>query len=116
MMSRVRQAAKILGKSGIVFLILLVLYFIFSLSGHGVLAAFMFLALLPPTAILIFRGFRWVKQHSLWSLRNRLLVVYGLIGVLPILLLFTLVGRGIWALTDELAIYLATSPCANFGA
>ncbi len=109
MMSRVRQVVKILGKSGIVFLILLALYFIFSLSGHGVLAAFAFLALIPLVVILIVRGFRWVKQNSLWSLRNRLLVVYGLIGVLPVLLLFTLVGLGIWALTDELAIYLATS-------
>ncbi|MGH9583684.1 MAG: PP2C family protein-serine/threonine phosphatase, partial [Bryobacteraceae bacterium] len=46
---------------------------------------------------------------SLWSLRNRLLFVYGLIGVLPVLLLFALAGVSAWALMDELAIYLANS-------
>ncbi len=66
MMSRVRQVVKILGKSGIVFLILLALYFIFSLSGHGVLAAFSFLALIPLVVILIVRGFRWANSQELF--------------------------------------------------
>jgi sigma-B regulation protein RsbU (phosphoserine phosphatase) len=108
-MSRLRQVRKLLGKSGIDFLITLALYCIFYFTGHGVLAALCFLALIPPALILLFRAFRWVKRNSLWSLRNRLLVVYGLIGVLPVLLLFALVGVGAWALMNELAIYLANS-------
>lgn len=108
-MSRVRQAVRLLGKSGIVFLVALTFYLLFSLTGHGGLAALFFLALIPPAIILAVRSFVWVKNHSLWSLRNRLLVVYGLIGVLPILLLFALVSIGAWALMNELALYLASS-------
>jgi phosphoserine phosphatase RsbU/P len=108
-MSRVRQAVRFLGKSGIDFLITLALFFLFSLTGHGLLAVLCFLALIPPAVILIVRSLRWVRSHSLWSVRNRLLVVYGLIGLLPVLLLFVLVAIGAWALINELAIYLASS-------
>ena len=65
------------------------------------------------------RGLRYISRHSLWSLRNRLLTVYALIGILPIILILILVGLGAWSLTSELAIYLASSeldrrldPCA----
>ncbi|HEY7307508.1 MAG TPA: SpoIIE family protein phosphatase [Bryobacteraceae bacterium] len=109
MMSRVRQVAKFLGKSGIDFLITLALYLVFYFTGHGALALLAFLALIPPGVILVFRGLRYLQRNSLWSVRNRLLFVYGLIGFLPILLLFVLVGLGAWALMNELAIYLARS-------
>lgn len=109
MMSRVRQVAKFLGKSGIDFLITLLLYLGFYFTGHGALALLAFLALIPPGIILVFRGLRYLQRNSLWSLRNRLLFVYGLIGFLPILLLFVLVGLGAWAMMNELAIYLARS-------
>ncbi len=108
-MSRVRQAVRLLGKSGIAFLITLVFYFLFSFTGRDGLAALCILILIPPGAILALRGFRWFRRNFLWSLRDRLLVVYGLIGVLPILLLFALVAIGAWALMNELALYLASS-------
>ncbi len=108
-MSRVREAARQLGKSGIAFLIALVLYFLFYFTGQGRLLLLDILALIPLLAVVAFRALRFVKRHSLWSLRNRLLVVYGLIGVLPVLLLFVLIGLGSWALMNELAIYLASS-------
>jgi len=108
-MSRLRQIARYLGKSGIAFLVALAFYLLFYFTGHGALALLAFLALLVTAAILIFRGLRYMQRHSLWSLRNRLLFVYGLIGFLPILLLFVLFGLGAWALMNELAIYLARS-------
>lgn len=78
-------------------------------TGYGLLA-FLDLFLLIPFAIrFAFRAARLLKHHSLWSLRNRLLLVYGLFGVLPLLLLLLLVGLGSWALMNELAIYLASS-------
>ncbi len=46
-------------------------------------------------------------RNSLWSLRNRLLFVYGLIGVLPMVLILVSVGIGAWAFLVELALYLA---------
>ena len=107
--ARVRQVAKFLGKSGIDFLVTLLFYLAFYFTGHGALAFLAFLALIPPAIILVFRGLRYVQRNSLWSLRNRLLFVYGLIGFLPMLLLFVLAGLGAWALMNELAIYLARS-------
>src|ERR1700685_241675 len=112
-MAPVRQAlrvtAKRLGKSGIDFLITLAFYFLFYFTGHGALAVLCVLALIPPGIILAVRGFRYLKQHSLWSVRNRLLFVYGLFGFVPMMLLFLLVALGAWALMSELAIYLASS-------
>ncbi len=108
-MSRFRQATQHLGKSGIAFLIALALCFLLYFTGPGGLLALDILILIPLFAIVAFRALRYLKRHSLWSLRNRLLVVYGLIGVLPILLLFVLVGLGAYALMSELADYLASS-------
>ena len=104
-----RQVVKRLGKSGIAFLVALVLFFLFYFLGRGGLAFLFALALLPLTCILLFRGFSYLRVHGLWSVRNRLLFVYALIGVLPLLLILALIGLGTWALTDELAIYLADS-------
>ena len=67
------------------------------------------LAVITFLVTLTVRGVIALKRYSLWSLRNRLLLTYGLFGVLPILLLFTLAGLGAWALMNELAIYLASS-------
>ncbi|MBV9158694.1 MAG: SpoIIE family protein phosphatase [Acidobacteriaceae bacterium] len=106
-MLRLREAARRLGKTGIAFLIALLFYFVFSFTGHGLLQALDFAILLCLFVILAFRALR--SRKSLWSVRNRLLFVYGLLGVLPILLLFALFGLGAWALMNELAIYLASS-------
>jgi len=108
-MLRVRQAAKFLGKSGIDFLITLLLYFLFRVTGHTVLAVLAWIALIPPGIIIVIRLLRFLQRNALWSVRNRLLFAYGLMGVLPIILLFLLVGLGTWAAINELAIYLATS-------
>jgi sigma-B regulation protein RsbU (phosphoserine phosphatase) len=104
-----RVARNVLGKSGIDFVITLAFYLLFYFTGHGVLAFLCFLALIPPGIILLVRGIRYVKRHSLWSVRNRLLFVYGLFGFVPLVLLFLLVALSAWALMSELAIYLASS-------
>jgi phosphoserine phosphatase RsbU/P len=105
----VRRIVQGLGKSGIAFLIGLSLFAAFYFTGRSLLAFLVAVTLIPITFIVLFRGFKWVKAHALWSLRDRLLVVYTLIGVLPIALLFLLIGLSAWALMSELAIYLASS-------
>jgi sigma-B regulation protein RsbU (phosphoserine phosphatase) len=105
----VRLTAKRLGKAGIDFVITLAFYLLFYFTGHAILATLCFLALIPPAIILLIRSVRYVKQHSLWSVRNRLLFVYGLFGFVPLMLLFLLVVLSAWALMSELAIYLASS-------
>ncbi len=108
-MTAVRQVFDRIGKSGIAFLLALLLYFAFYFTGR-VIPAFLTLFLLVPLGtVFTFRMLRFIQRHALWSVRNRLLFVYGLIGVLPILLLLVLVGLSLWGLTNDLAIYLATA-------
>src|SRR5438477_40244 len=109
MMPRVPQAVQRLGKSGIAFLGSLVLYFALYFSNNGVLEFFSLLALIVLTIILAVSALRFTRWHLLWSFRNRLLFVYGLMGALPILLLFVLIGLSAWGLTNEVAIYLAST-------
>lgn len=108
-MIRARAVARSLRASGITFFAALALFLICWSTGQGLLAFLDSLILVVSGAIVVFRLLRYLARDSLWSLRNRLLVVYALIGVLPILLLFALVGAGAWALLDELAIYLANA-------
>ncbi|HMJ62135.1 MAG TPA: hypothetical protein VK493_10250, partial [Bryobacteraceae bacterium] len=108
-MPRAREAMQRLGKSGIAFLGSLVLYFALYFSNHGVLAFLTLLALIVLAIILSVRALRFTRRHLLWSVRNRLLFVYGLMGALPILLLFVLIGLSAWGLTNEVAIYLAST-------
>jgi phosphoserine phosphatase RsbU/P len=98
-----------LGKSGAAFLIALAVFFGLYFSGKGTLAALTLIALIPLTVIVTVRALTFIHRHSLWSVRNRLLFVYGLIGILPIILVFILAGLSLWGLTNDLAIYLATS-------
>jgi sigma-B regulation protein RsbU (phosphoserine phosphatase) len=108
-MPPVRQIFERLGISGSVCLVGLAVAVVLYFTGYG-LFAFLDLFLLIPFAVrFAFRAARLLKHHSLWSLRNRLLLVYGLFGVLPLLLVLLLVGLGAWALMNELAIYLASS-------
>ncbi len=104
-----RQVARRLGKSGIASVAFLLAFILFYLTGKTGWAALCVLPLLPLGAFVAFRVFRAFQRRGLWSVRNRLLFVYGLIGVLPLLLVFILLGLGTWAVTNELAIYLATS-------
>jgi len=108
-MLRLKEVAKFLGKSGIDFLITLGLYFLFRVTHHNALALVAWLALIPPGFIILFRILRFAHRNALWSVRNRLIFAYGLMGVLPVVLLFTLVALGAWAMLNELAIYLASS-------
>jgi phosphoserine phosphatase RsbU/P len=104
-----RQVVNRLGKSGVAFLVVLAFFVLFYISGKGGLAFLFALILLPLACILGWRALRYFQRRGLWSVRNRLLFVYGLLGFLPLLLVLVLIGLGALALTTELAIYLADS-------
>ena len=113
-----RQVARRLGKSGIAFLAFLLAFTVFYFTGETFWAVLCVLVLIPIGAFLTFRLFRAFQRRGLWSVRNRLLFVYGLIGVLPLLLVFILLGLGTWAVpTSSLFISQlrlltsASSPC-----
>jgi sigma-B regulation protein RsbU (phosphoserine phosphatase) len=106
---RVREVASRLGISGIIFLIAIAVYFVAYFTGNGLLLVIDFCALVVLGIIVAVRLVLYVRRHALWSLRSRLLLVYALFGVLPVLLLFVLFVVCGWALISELAVYLATS-------
>ena len=56
-------------------------------------------------ALFLVLGFRWLKSRMLWRLRNRLIVTYVFIGVIPALLLITM---------GFIATYLFAGQFANF--
>ena len=90
------------------FAILLILGgFICSIVGaNSGLASFLkFLAILA-TVYVLFRFVGWWRTRLLWSLRNRLIVAYLFIAVVPILLIVTLVVLAGQILYSQLGAYL----------
>src|SRR5271167_458540 len=57
----------------------------------------------------IFMGFRWVRQRLLWRLRNRLIVTYTFIGVIPILLLVAMALIAGYLFAGQFATYVASA-------
>jgi phosphoserine phosphatase RsbU/P len=56
-----------------------------------------------------FLFYRWVKTKILWRLRNRLLVTYVFIGVIPVVLLVTLSLGTFYLFAGQFATYVLTS-------
>ena len=67
------------------------------------------IVLLLMGAWIAFRLTRAGMRKAIWRLRNRLLVTYLFIAVVPVALIVVLVGVGGYALISQLAIYLAMS-------
>src|SRR5258705_12521149 len=65
----------------------------------------LFLAVLAFGYVMV-RGFRWARKHLLWSLRNRLVIAYLFIAVVPVLLLLTMAGLGAYLLYWQLGSYV----------
>lgn len=94
-----------LGRVGIVF----VLAFLLSFAPIGIWR-------LATQSIAIFTGcwllirlFRWSTQQAIWRLRNRLLVTYTFIAVVPLTLIILMIGLSSYALMSQLVIYVATA-------
>jgi phosphoserine phosphatase RsbU/P len=64
-----------------------------------------FLALLAAVYLLI-RFMSWGRKKLLWSLRNRLIVAYLFIAVVPVLLILILVALGGYIVYSQLGAYL----------
>jgi phosphoserine phosphatase RsbU/P len=90
------------------FAILLILggFICFIVGLNSSLASFLkFLAILA-TVYVLFRFVGWWRTRLLWSLRNRLIVAYLFIAVVPILLIVTLVVLAGQILYSQLGAYL----------
>src|SRR5215471_2809388 len=54
-------------------------------------------------------AFRWLKAKILWRLRNRLIVTYVFIGVIPTLLLFAMAFATLYLFAGQFANFIVTS-------
>src|SRR5246127_1312144 len=54
-------------------------------------------------------AFRWVKRRILWRLRNRLIVTYVFIGVIPAVLLVAMGVITLYGLGGQFAVFVVTS-------
>ena len=95
--SRLDLAASALTLAGIV------VYF--SDKNGGLFSYLKFIAVLAAI-YLLYRVLAWGRNRLLWSLRNRLLVAYLFIAVVPIILLVILAVRSAGVLYSQLAAYL----------
>ncbi|MFZ0137728.1 MAG: SpoIIE family protein phosphatase [Candidatus Sulfotelmatobacter sp.] len=66
--------------------------------------------LLFDAALLFFIvAFRWLKRKVLWRLRNRLIVTYVFIGVIPAVLLVAMTLITLYGLAGQFAVFVVTS-------
>jgi sigma-B regulation protein RsbU (phosphoserine phosphatase) len=54
-------------------------------------------------------GFRWFRRVAMWRLRNRLIVTYVFIGVIPVVLLLTIGVIAGYLFAGQFAIFVVTS-------
>ena len=54
-------------------------------------------------------GFRWLRKQLLWRLRNRLIVTYVFIGVIPVFLLVVMSVSTLYLLAGQFASFVVTS-------
>ncbi len=55
-----------------------------------------------------FLGFGWLKRKVLWRLRNRLIVTYVFIGVIPAVLLVAMAFITLYGLAGQFAVFVVT--------
>jgi len=92
------------------FLILLALWVLLSLTGlSGALTTAVAFTEVVLGAVLLFRLARYLTRQTIWRLRNRLIVTYLLIGVMPVFLILTLVVLGGYIIAGQVAVFLVSS-------
>lgn len=93
-----------------IFIVVLALYAILLAlapsSGWTSLAQFVAFVLGVWLAI---RLIRFGARRIIWRLRNRLIVTYLFIALVPVLLVIALAGFALWGIASQVAVYLVTS-------
>ena len=92
------------------FLALLLVYLLLlvAASGSGLLSLTQFVLIVLGLWIAFKLTLMGIRK-SIWRLRNRLLVTYGFIAVVPVLLIIVLMFLGGYLLISQLAVYLTIS-------
>ncbi|MGA3090443.1 MAG: SpoIIE family protein phosphatase [Terriglobales bacterium] len=77
-------------------------------AAAGLTGWVMFLSLLA-ILLLAVRAYRWLRSQLLWRLRNRLIVTYVFIGVIPVFLLVAISLITLYLLAGQFASFVVTS-------
>jgi len=108
--SQVRRTFAWLGRVGVTFAILLLAYIALGLlAPSGWFTTLIGLGAITIGVWLAVRLLRLAMRHAVWRLRNRLIVTYVFIAVVPLLLLLTLAALGGQLLLRQLAVYMVTN-------
>jgi sigma-B regulation protein RsbU (phosphoserine phosphatase) len=94
------------GRAGIAFFVFMLL--LLASDSFAPLGGLKFLAAVGVFVTGMWLGIRLLRQ-AVWRLRNRLIVTYVFIAMVPIVLIATLAALGGYMLINGLAIYLVTS-------
>ena len=93
-----------------VFAVLLALYVVLAWTNFASgLATLLAIVLVVLGSILGIGLIRRVVRQSIWRLRNRLIMTYVFIGMVPIVLILALAGIGTYILVGQVAAYLVSS-------
>lgn len=99
-----------LGRWGQVFALSLVAMIILeSVGASFLLRSIVRMVALVTGIVMMLRLLRFSIRQAIWRLRNRLLVAYVFIALVPIVLIAVLAGAAAWALSGQTAVYLVTS-------
>jgi sigma-B regulation protein RsbU (phosphoserine phosphatase) len=109
-LQRARSLYRSAGLAEKLFLLLLALYGLLRWFSPGSLPLLLAQVGLTLTGLIVALKFsrRGVRQ-AIWRLRNRLVVTYVFIAVVPIVLVLLLVAIGAYIVTGRIAVYLVTS-------
>jgi len=107
--SRLSRAAwYLLGLDLALFLLQIVLSWSGARNGGG-LGGWVILLSLVVITFFVLLGIRWVRQKLMWGLRNRLIVTYMFIGVIPAILLVTIAFITLYLFAGQFANFVVTS-------
>ena len=116
-LQRVRSLYRNTGPAEKLFVLLLALYALLRWLGPGGFSLLLVQVGLTLTGLIVASKFsrRGVRQ-AIWRLRNRLVVTYVFIAVVPIALIILLVAIGAYIVTGQVAVYLVTSELERMSA
>jgi sigma-B regulation protein RsbU (phosphoserine phosphatase) len=107
--SRVGRIAFFILGLDIVFFLLEKLVLLFHISSGASLAAWVSFLTFVSIALFSWLLFRWLRDRVLWRLRNRLIVTYVFIGVIPLILLVTLSLTAFYLFAGQFATFIVTT-------
>ena len=81
----------------------------FRISSGTSLAGWVSFLTFVSIALFSWLLFRWVRDRVLWRLRNRLIVTYVFIGVIPVILLVTLAVTAFYLFAGQFATFIVTT-------